>query len=90
MGELQGKGKKRSSGANILLEGKWTEAMENAFLTLKKMLVEAPVLGYADFSKPFVLEIDASQVGLGAVLSQEQDGQRRPIAYASRGSPAFP
>lgn len=54
-------------------------------MVLKRLLVEAPVLGYADFSKPFVLEIDASQVGLGAVLSQEQEGQRRPIAYASRG-----
>lgn len=54
-------------------------------MVLKRSLVEAPVLGYADFSKPFVLEIDASQVGLGAVLSQEQEGQRRPIAYASRG-----
>ncbi|XP_067309059.1 uncharacterized protein [Pseudorasbora parva] len=85
VGELQGKGKKRSSGTNILLEGRWTEVLEEAFVALKRSLVEAPVLGYADFSKPFVLEIDASQVGLGAVLSQEQEGQRRPIAYASRG-----
>ncbi|KAL1253019.1 hypothetical protein QQF64_017712, partial [Cirrhinus molitorella] len=85
VGELQGKGKKRCSGTNTLLEGRWTEVLENAFVALKRSLVEAPVLGYADFSKPFVLEIDASQVGLGAVLSQEQEGQRRPIAYASRG-----
>lgn len=48
----------------------------DAFQTLKQKLVQAPVLGYADFSKPFVVEIHASQVGLGAVLSHEKDGQR--------------
>lgn len=76
VGDLQGKGKKRNCTVNILLETKWTHHAEDAFQTLKQKLVQAPVLGYADFSKPFVLEIDASQVGLGAVLSQEQDGQR--------------
>lgn len=49
VGELQGNGKKRGSGTNTLLEGRWTEAAENAFVALKKSLVEAPVLGYADF-----------------------------------------
>lgn len=58
---------------------------ENSFQTLKTKLVTAPVLAYADFRKPFVLEIDASHQGLGAVLSQEQGGKLRPIAYASRG-----
>ncbi|KAL7851957.1 hypothetical protein SRHO_G00177420 [Serrasalmus rhombeus] len=67
------------------LEGHWSEACEEAFKSLKSKLVCAPVLGYADFSKPFVLEIDASHMGLGAVLSQDQEGGRRPIAYASRG-----
>lgn len=42
--------------------------------TLKQMLISAPVLGYADFSQPFVLEVDASGLGLGAVLSQEKEG----------------
>ena len=43
------------------------------------------VLCYPDFSRPFILETDASGVGLGAVLAQEQtDGAVKPIAYASR------
>lgn len=64
---------------------RWNDECEQAFQALKEQLVSAPVLGYADFGKPFVLEIDASHVGLGAVLSQEQEGRRRPIAFASRG-----
>ncbi|KAL7861661.1 hypothetical protein SRHO_G00131020 [Serrasalmus rhombeus] len=47
-------------------------------------LVTAPVLGYADFSKPFVLEVDASSLGLGPVLSQECAEGRRPIAYTAK------
>lgn len=42
------------------------------------------MLAYADFSLPFILEVDASHYGLGAILSQEQDGEVRLIAYASR------
>ena len=43
-----------------------------------------PVLAFADFKKPFLLETDASIEGLGAVLSQEQDdGHYHPVAYAS-------
>lgn len=42
------------------------------------------MLAYADFSLPFILEIDASHRGLGAVLSQDQGGRIRPVAYASR------
>ena len=47
--------------------------MENAlgaFETLKKVCREAPVLAFADFNKPFILETDASKLQLGAVLSQ--------------------
>ena len=46
----------------------------------------APVLAFADFKKPFLLGIDASIEGLGAVLSQKQDDDRyHPITYASHG-----
>ena len=46
----------------------------------------APVLAFADFKKPFLLETDTSIEGLGVVLSQKQDdGRYHPIAYASRG-----
>ena len=52
---------------------------------LKDALTSAPVLGFADFSIAFALETDASNKGLGAVLSQVQDGRSRVTAYASRG-----
>lgn len=67
------------------LGSQWTPECQQSFQSLKDQLIRAPVLAYADFTKPFVLEIDASHAGLGAVLAQDQDGQRRPIAFASRG-----
>jgi hypothetical protein len=47
-------------------------------------LVESPILQYPDFSRPFILTMDASGYALGAVLSQGTIGKDRPIAYASR------
>ena len=76
---------------NALLKKKvrfeWSAACEDAFCQLKELLVTAPVLSYPKFEKgrSFILETDASKVGLGAILSQEQDdGLVHPIAYASR------
>ena len=67
----------------------WTDECEEAFQTLKDRLTTAPVLGYPDYSLPFVLQTDASGEGLGAVLVQIQGGTERVIAFASRGlSPA--
>ena len=60
------------------------EARE-AFERLKANCLQAPILTFPDFNKPFLLETDASGRGLGAVLSQKQaDGRYDPIAYASR------
>ena len=59
------------------------EACE-AFDRLKAACLQAPILSFPDFGKPFLLETDASGKGLGAVLSQKQsDGWYHPIAYAS-------
>ena len=62
----------------------WNEDCQHAFEQLKLALCAAPVLGFADFTRPFRLDIDASFDGLGAVLSQDQGSGRRVIAYASR------
>ena len=68
-----------------LPEFQWTSACQEGFDQLKKALTEAPVLAYPDYSKPFILETDASLKGLGAVLSQKGDNNEiRVVAYASR------
>ena len=68
-----------------LPEFQWTPACQEGFDQLKKALTEAPVLAYPDYSKPFILETDASLKGLGTVLSQKgDDNEIRVIAYASR------
>ncbi|KAI3376863.1 hypothetical protein L3Q82_000112 [Scortum barcoo] len=78
-------GTKSKRGSGQALDTVWTPQCEESFEALKSRLVSAPVLTYADFSRPFILEIDASHSGLGAVLSQETDSGVRPVAYASRG-----
>ena len=56
-----------------------------AFDTLKQVCMSAPILAFADYTKEFLLETNASKEGLGAVLSQKQaDGQYHPVAYGSR------
>lgn len=64
---------------------RWSTSCQLAFETLIKKLTTAPVLGFADSSRPYILHTDASVTGLGAALYQEQEGQLRVIAYASRG-----
>jgi transposase InsO family protein len=72
--------KLRKKGAKF----EWGTPQEGAFQFLKEAISKPPVLRMADFSKPFVLQTDASGVALGAVLSQEVNGIRQPVAYASR------
>ena len=64
---------------------KWDSRCQQAFDDLKSLCTTAPILAYANFSKPFKLHIDACGTGLGAVLYQTQeDGTKAVIAYASR------
>ena len=64
---------------------KWDSRCQQAFDDLKALCTTAPILAYADFSKPFKLHTDACGMGLGAVLYQIQEDSTKPvIAYASR------
>ena len=63
---------------------RWTEVQEDAWNKLKKSLTEAPVMAYPDPNATFVLDTDASQDGIGAVLSQIINGEERVISYGSR------
>lgn len=63
----------------------WTEEEEGAFQQLKESLCNSPVLWSPDFSQRFLVQVDASANGLGAVLAQgEEGGQKHPILYLSR------
>lgn len=61
---------------------KWTKQCQDSFEELKKVLSTAPLLGYADFTLPFVVKTDASAHRLGAVLSQNQNGRVEVISSA--------
>nr|XP_034982155.1 uncharacterized protein K02A2.6-like [Zootoca vivipara] len=63
----------------------WTQVHQRAFDALRGMLSNRSVLTHFDESKPLVLACDASQYGLGAVLShRDPDGSERPISFYSR------
>ncbi|XP_037829581.1 uncharacterized protein LOC112450694 [Kryptolebias marmoratus] len=66
-------------------ESRWTTDCQRAFDLIIEKLTSAPVLGFADPKLPYVLHTDASTTGLGAALYQDQGGQLRAIAFASRG-----
>ena len=63
----------------------WGESCQEAFQQVKRALTVAPVLVKPDWSKPFILQTDASAYGLGYVLSQlDSQGEEHPIAFASK------
>lgn len=62
----------------------WTESQEISFQNLKKALTSSPILKLPNLSKVFILQTDASDRGLGAVLLQEDSDQKQPISYISR------
>ena len=64
---------------------KWTQTEDLAFSTVKKELASAVSLAYPDFSRKFIIHLDASKLALGATLSQEaDDGQLRLLSCTSR------
>lgn len=64
----------------IIIDQKYIDA----FNKCKELLTNAPLLQYPDYSKAFILTTDASNVAIGAVLSQGTVGNDKPVAYASR------
>ncbi|CAM5125559.1 unnamed protein product [Natator depressus] len=63
----------------------WTKQCQEAFRALKEALVSGPVLANPDFDKPFVVFTDASEMGVGVVLMQEDEkGERHPIVHLSK------
>jgi hypothetical protein len=62
----------------------WSTDTEAAFRALKEALCTAPVLGYPEAWEKFIVDTDASNVGIGGVLSQVQNGNERVVAYFSK------
>ena len=62
----------------------WTPDADQAFRRLKERFSTAPILTVPNPSLPFIVEVDASSVGIGAVLSQRSsDGKVHPCAFLS-------
>ena len=70
--EISEKGKNKKG---IITSEHWEGECRKAFDDLRKALTSAPVLAYPDYTKLFIVETDTSDKGLGAVLSQKQDGK---------------
>lgn len=62
----------------------WSKDCERSFNTIKHILISPPLLQFPDFSKKFIVTVDASKIACGAVLSQNFNGCDRPICYISR------
>jgi len=62
----------------------WTSEQEEAFRRLKRCLTEAPILGMPTSDGTFIVDTDASNLGVGAVLSQQHGDSEVVLAYASR------
>ncbi|XP_035984622.1 uncharacterized protein LOC118558239 [Fundulus heteroclitus] len=77
--------RKRSTQVKLSADD-WTSECQTAFDTLKNDLSHSATLAHPDFERAFILAVDASFDGIGAVLSQIQPGEKvaRPVAFASR------
>jgi len=67
------------------IEVVWNETRDQAFQELKRRISTPPILKLPDVTKPIILQTDASHIGIGAVLLQEDAaGEKNPLAFASR------
>ncbi|GFV80303.1 transposon Ty3-I Gag-Pol polyprotein [Trichonephila clavipes] len=62
----------------------WNSSCQNAFEELKTRLSKNPVLYSPDFTKPFIIQCDASNLGIGVVLSQVCENEEHPIMFLSK------
>lgn len=65
-------------------ELQWTDRCQKAFDELKAKLIGPAITAFPQDEGPYILDTDACDVGIGAVLSQVQNGTERVVAYASR------
>ncbi len=63
----------------------WGDPEKTALDKLKEAFCSAPILAYTDHEGEFIVDTDASNYAIGAVLSQVQDGKERVIMYGSKG-----
>lgn len=63
---------------------RWSEEMQKEFEELKRHLGKMKAIILPNYNKTFILKTDASNVGLGAVLLQELDGEMLPVQWASK------
>lgn len=82
----RGRKPKFKKGQVKLSPADWTGECKEAFRILKHELVHSVTLAHPDFNAPFILAVDASFDGIGAVLSQLPPGEKvaRPVAFASK------
>lgn len=63
----------------------WSSQCEEAFIKLKMVLVSNPILTSPNFQRPFIIAVDASDIGIGGVLFQRNEvGEVHPVSYYSR------
>ena len=74
------KGHKKWKAQNVEVPWCWQEEQQDAIKELVTQMISPPVLCYPDFTKPFIVRVDASKQGLGAILCQKQESGEVPMS----------
>ena len=62
----------------------WGDEQQNSFMEIKRLLVSQPVLKFPDSDFPFIIQVDASNYGIGSVLMQNHGQDEQPVAFMSQ------